>query len=247
MLKGTKRREKRKKTIFDYLHTILIILIILVIPIFLYEAYKYKAAVDEYNSIPEMSDVPATENMEILEVPPQEWPDDRFFVEKGRADFRSGDLRLVIPRMEVDDDVMDGTDMAALKHGPGLYTVAQMPGSDRRSNTSIAGHRSGHGRYGNIFKQIHTVKDGDLLYLTDKEWVYVYLYQSTIITDPDDVSVLYIKDYPCMTLTSCNPIGKNTERIILDAKLVSIQPYSEDFVYKESAEGEELERYRAME
>lgn len=239
------KKEKRKKTVWDYLFLIILLIIILIIPFFIRELFKYEEAVEEYNSIPEMSDIPATEDLEILEVPPELWPDDSLFVEKERSEYRSGQLRLVIPRMEVDDDVMDGTDMAALKHGPGLYTVAQMPGKNRNSNTSIAAHRSGYGRYGNLFKEIHTVGTGDLLYLTDREWIFVYLYHDTQVTTPDDVSVLYVKEFPCLTLTSCHPLGKNYERIILTARMVAIYPFDEAYDYKMTASDEELKYYEA--
>lgn len=238
------KKEKKKKTLWDYLFLVILLLIILIIPFFFKEVKKYEEAVEEYNSIPEMSDIPATEDLEVLDVPPELWPEDSLFVEKERSDYRSGQLHLIIPRMDVDDDVMDGTDMAALKHGPGLYTVAQMPGRDRDANTSIAGHRAGYGRYGNLFKEIHTVKEGDLLYLRDEEWIYVYLYHDTKVTTPDDISVLYVKGFPCLTLTSCHPLGKNTERIVLTAELAAIYPYDENYDYKTSATEEEIRMYQ---
>ena len=227
-------KEKRRKNIWDRLYVLLIAAIVIMIPVFAYEGYKYYTAKQAYDQIPEMSDLPEAEEMEVLDVEPDLWPEDSLFVERARSEYKSGGLRLIIPKMGVDDDVMDGTDTAALKHGPGLYSVAQLPGEGRKCNTSIAGHRAGYGRYGNIFKEIHTMQEGDNLYLTDKKWIYCYEYRDTKITKPDDISVLYLQDYPCLTLTSCNPLGKNTERIILKAELTKIVPYEEDFTYNET-------------
>lgn len=225
-------KEKKKRTAWDWLYLILMIAVILMIPIVGYEGYKYYVAKQEYDQIPEMTDLPPVEDVEILDVEPEEWPEEKLFVEKKRSEYQSGDLHLVIPRMKVDDDVMNGTDNAALKKGPGLYDVAQMPGEGRNSNTSIAGHRAGYGRYGNIFKEIHTMKEGDKLYLEDGEWIYIYEYDKTEITDPGNISVLYLQGFPCLTLTSCDPIGGNSERIILTAKLTETIPYEEGYRYE---------------
>lgn len=233
------KREKRKLTFLDALYGLLLIAVVIMVPVCGYEGWKYYTAWKNYNSIPEMSHVPATEDLEVLEADPSQWPDSSLFVEKNRAEFRSGALRLIIPKMGVDDDVMDGTDRAVLKYGPGLYTVAQMPSIDPqvRANTSIAAHRAGYGRYGNLFREIETLEEGDLCYLRDSEWIYIYEYRETRITTPEDISVLYLQEYPCLTLTSCHPLGKNYQRIIVFAEQIGARPVSEDFPYPENVEG----------
>lgn len=224
-------KERKKRGLWDYLYILLMVAVIVMIPVVCYEGYKFYTAKQEYDQIPEMSDLPPVAEVEVLDVEPELWPENQLFVEQKRADYESGDLHLTIPRMGVDDDVMDGTDMPALKHGPGLYDVAQLPGENRNSNTSIAGHRTGYGRYGNIFKGIHTLTVGDLLYLSDGEWIYVYEYRDTKITKPDDIQVLYLQEYPCMTLTSCHPLGGNKERIIVRVELIEVVPYTTEYSY----------------
>lgn len=238
--------QKRKEPfLLKLIRWLLILAILVVVVFFVREAIRYQKEKEEFDSIPEMSDIPATANMEVLEVPQEEWPEDKLFVEKNRAEFTNGALHLTIPRMGVDDDVMDGTDRPALKNGPGLYTVAQMPGKGNR-NTSIAGHRVGVSKYGNIFKEIEELGGTDMLYLHDADWIYAYVYQETLVVDPSDISVLFLKGYPCLTLTSCHPKGKNTERIIVHAKLAEIYPYSEDFDYHMQATEEELASMEQM-
>lgn len=225
-------KRKRRLTAWDGVWLTLLLLIAVVLPLFLWQACRYEEALRAYDAIPEMSFLPAVKDLAVLDAPPGLWPDDRLFVEGKRVDYRSGQLHLVAPCMEVDDDVMDGTDPAALKRGPGLYAVAQLPGRARDSNTSIAGHRAGCGRYGNLFRKINEAGEGDRLYLADGEWIYVYVYQDTKITQPDDVSVLYKKEYPCLTLTSCHPPGKNGKRMVVTARLEEILAYDENFHYE---------------
>ena len=70
------------------------------------------------------------------------------------------------------------------------------------------------------------------MYLVDQDWIYAYQYKETKITKPSDVSVLYLQGYPCLTLTSCNPLGENYERIIVHGELSMIYPNEEGFEFK---------------
>ena len=241
-----RQRKVRRRRALDMLFRCLLLAVLVMIPVCGYEGYKYYRAWQDYENTPEMSEIPATQELEILEGDPEVWPDSSLFVERNRAEFKSGDLRLVIPRMGVEDEVMDGTDRSALKKGPGLYTVAQMPSIDPqvRANTSIAAHRAGYGRYGNLFREIETLKDGDLCYLQDRQWIYVYRYGKTRITVPEDISVLYLQDVPSLTLTSCHPLGENSQRIVVTCPQMGAFPVTEDFPYPVTEE--ELEAWLEM-
>lgn len=228
--------SKRDK-IFRTVRYLLIAGILIMIPVFIYEGIQYKKALDEYNSIPEMSDIPEAESLPVTTCDPGEWPKDSLFLEPARAsfDYKKDELRLIIPKLALNEAVVDGTSAACLKQGPGLYDVAQMPGEGDR-NTSIAGHRAGISKYGNIFKYIHTLEEGDLLYLVYEDNIYTYLYRDTQIVEPKDSYVLLLQGYPCLTLTSCHPLGDNKQRIVVTSELAEITPYSDGFRYKERQE-----------
>lgn len=219
------------RSLIDNIKILFVLAILAMIPIVLYEYNNYIVQKEEWDNIPEMSNIPSTKDMKILDVEPDKFPSNSLFVETERAKFKSGDLRLVVPVMGVDDNVMDGTDNSSLKHGPGLYTVAQMPRPRCNVNTSMAGHRAGYGRYGNLFKKIEDVGLGDKLYLVSKEWIYIYEYVDTKVVEPDDISVLYTQGFTCLTLTSCHPLGGNKQRIVLRAKLIEVVEYKEDYEY----------------
>lgn len=204
--------------------------IVIIIPVFIYEIYKLKIAVDEYNSVPAIEEAPELQNLEVLGGNPEDWPGDSLFIEENRVNYNESGLTLVIPRLEINDSVMDGTSQTDLKYGPGLYEMSQMPGEGDR-NVSIAGHRTGYGRYYNIFKNIHTLKEGDLLYLYDADSIYTYSYKETKIIEANDWSVIMLQGYSCLTLTSCHPIGSNKERIVVIGELISINEKTEDFIF----------------
>lgn len=156
------------------------------------------------------SSLPKTEEIPM-------YPTDQLFLTKSRQNYWDGDLVLRIPRLDLETPVMDGTDEESLKNGVGLYEYAQLPG-ENNCNVSIAGHRD---IYGCEFYYIDQITDGDLLYLVDQTTVYTYQYKQTDIVEADDWGPIYCKDYSCLTLTSCHPIGTSQKRIIVTAELIS--------------------------
>lgn len=145
------------------------------------------------------------------------YPTDQLFLTKTRQNYVDGDLVLRIPRLDLETPVMNGTDEESLKNGVGLYEYAQLPG-ENNCNVSIAGHRD---IYGCEFYSIDQITDGDLLYLINQDTVYTYQYKQTEIVEADDWGPIYCKDYSCLTLTSCHPIGTSQKRIIVTAELIS--------------------------
>lgn len=150
------------------------------------------------------------------------YPTDKLFVTKDRKDYRAGDIILSVPRLNFEGPVLADVEDETLKGGVGLYDYSPLPSPTRavNANVSIAGHRDLHG---NEFYYIDTITEGDLLYLTYGGNVYAYEYEWTKIIEPSDWSVIHCTDYPCLTLTSCDPIGIANKRIIVRARLLSVE------------------------
>jgi LPXTG-site transpeptidase (sortase) family protein len=158
-------------------------------------------------------------------------PTDKLFVTAERRAYRDKDLRLVIPVIDIDEPVYDGTDKATLNKGACLYEVSQLPGKGNR-NVSIAGHRNGvkNGKITEImFYHLDEVGEGDYLYLCDDEKVFRYLYEYSIVVAEDDWSEIYSKGYSSLTLTTCTPIGVADHRLIVSAALDGIFYKTENF------------------
>jgi LPXTG-site transpeptidase (sortase) family protein len=163
--------------------------------------------------------------------PADSLPTDKLFITAERRSYREKDLRLVIPVLELDESVYDGTDKATLNKGACLYEVSQLPGKGNR-NVSIAGHRNGvkDGKITEImFYHLDKVAEGDYLYLCDDEKVFRYLYKYTVIVEEDDWSEIYSKGYSSLTLTTCTPIGVADHRLIVCAALDGIFYMTENF------------------
>lgn len=222
-IKGVGRR------MIKILGTVLIISTAITLVVTVYQYNNYKTQKENWENIPDIEYTINEDN--ITDIEPDKFPEDTLFIERDRAEYKDRDLRLIIPSMNINDDVMNGTSNSSLKHGPGLYDVAQIPRPGYNVNTSLAGHRAGYGRYGNLFKEIEELKENDRIYLVDKEYIYIYEYVDSKVVEPSDISVLYLQGFTCLTLTSCHPLGSNTQRIVVRAKLIDYIEYKEDYEY----------------
>lgn len=148
-------------------------------------------------------------------------PADKLYITVARQHYRSGDLTLMIPKLSLEEKVYAGTGAAVLLKGVGLYDYSQLP-EEENANVSLAGHRNGRSN-GVVndhapFYYIDTLGEGDYLYLKDGEHTYRYVYESTEIVEADDWSPIFNRGYPCLTITSCDPIGTSERRIVVRAK-----------------------------
>lgn len=130
--------------------------------------------------------------------------------------------RIVIPAIKMDEIVVEGTDVDALRKGPGHYSWTPMPGQP--GNASIAGHRT---TYGAPFANIGNLRPGDRITVqtAQGEFIYEVLAQDSptkgyLIVSPDRVDLLRDKGNNLLTLTSCHPRFSNRQRIVVQAKLL---------------------------
>ena len=166
----------------------------------------------------ELSAVSLAEGWSLSQVR-QDYPVGKLVVTTDREAYENGNLRLVIPSLDQDVLVQNNVDTESLRSGPGLYESSQLPAPDTNANVSIAGHRDIEGAE---FYYIDRLTDGDLMYLVYQEKVYIYQYESTQIIQSDDWNPIACKDYPCLTLTSCDPIGTFINRIVVTGRLVDV-------------------------
>ena len=164
-------------------------------------------------------------------------PDSRLYVSEERQTYRSGDLRLVIPLLSLDTTLYDGTTPSMFNRGVCLYEYASLPGRGNR-NVSIAGHRNNR-RAGVVtddapFYYVDRLGEGDFLYLADGQFVHRYVYETTYVVKETDWSPIFRQGFSCLTITSCEPIGVNTHRIVVVARLDDIAPAGEQAVFYEN-------------
>jgi sortase A len=127
--------------------------------------------------------------------------------------------RIVIPRMGVHMVVVDGTDEASLKKGPGLDRRTFMPGENRL--VYIAGHRT---TYLAPFSHIERLRKGDRVTLEVPYATFVYSVTGHRIVPADDLAVLRSPRHELLELQACHPRFFATHRYIAYARLVRVEP-----------------------
>jgi sortase A len=152
--------------------------------------------------------------------------------------FRSGNVPIGsdLTQLVVDNDrvqisvlVVEGTTTAALDNGAGHYRSTPLP--CYQGNVGIAGHRT---TYGRPFNKLDEMEPGDtvMLHTPIGDCTYRVVPAADIpagnnpwIVQPDDFGVVSQRGAlgtgHWLTLTSCNPPGSATQRIVLRLQMVS--------------------------
>jgi sortase A len=125
--------------------------------------------------------------------------------------------RIRIAAIDADYVVVQGTEEADLKRGPGHYPDTALPGQGR--TVAIAGHRT---TYGAPFNQIDKVDAGDQVILEMPYGAFTYEVTETRIVDPDQTGIVRDVGHDRLVLTSCHPLYSAAERYAVIADLERI-------------------------
>jgi sortase A len=124
--------------------------------------------------------------------------------------------RLQIDSIGADFAVVQSTEDAPLKKGPGHYTETPLPAPWGNATVGIAGHRT---TYLAPFRNIDDVKRGDVVNLTMPYGVFTYVVEGTKIVDDGELGVFKPAGYDRLALTACHPLYSDAQRVIAYAKL----------------------------
>ena len=127
--------------------------------------------------------------------------------------------RIVIPRMNQDDVMLQGTDDATLREGPGHYPDTALPGEGK--TIGVAGHRT---TYLAPFRRINELQKGDEIRVEMPYGTFTYEVEKTDIVDPYDVEVVDDVGYERIVLTACHPLYSAAQRYVAFGRLVSAEP-----------------------
>lgn len=126
--------------------------------------------------------------------------------------------RIEIPAIDVDFVTVHGTEAASLRKGPGHYPDTPLPGL--RGTVAIAGHRT---TYLAPFRDIDQLGRGDRVVLEMPYATFTYEYERQRIVEPTDLAVLDRRPYDRLVLTACHPLYSAAQRIVVFARLVSVE------------------------
>jgi sortase A len=123
-----------------------------------------------------------------------------------------------IPAIDIEFAVVEGTDYDSLKKGPGHYPDTADPW-DLKGRVGIAGHRT---TYMAPFFDLDKVEPGDPISLWTEYGEFVYEISDVFVV-PEATSgiVLEQTERPTLVLTTCHPKYASSERLIVEADLVS--------------------------
>jgi sortase A len=123
--------------------------------------------------------------------------------------------RLMIPSLDVDVVVVEGTSASALRAGAGHYPDSPLPCD--LGNVAIAGHRT---TYGRPFHNLDLLNPGDDIILETPVGTCTYkVKKDPFIVPPTDFSVLDRTSTGTLTLTTCHPKNSAAQRLIIQADL----------------------------
>lgn len=121
-----------------------------------------------------------------------------------------------IPRIGLDQVVVEGVGVEDLKKGVGHYPETRMPGE--KGNAALAGHRT---TYGAPFNRIDELQTGDPILVTTTTGSFRYEVMEKMVVTPEDVWVLDPTEDSRITLTTCHPKYSAAQRLIVIGRLVT--------------------------
>lgn len=131
---------------------------------------------------------------------------------------RQSMTKLWIPRIRLEDVVLEGVGSDSLLLGPGHMQTSVEPGLP--GNAVIAGHRD------TFFRKLHKLRPGDDVYVLRDGRRFRYRVTARKIVQPTDLSVLKSSGKTQLTLITCYPthaIGPAPERLVVVATMPSAQ------------------------
>ena len=141
-----------------------------------------------------------------------------FLARAMRRDLRDGQAigRLRIPHIHASFVMVEGTDGAALRKGPGHYPDTPLPGMP--GTVGVAGHRT---TYLAPFNKIDQLRKGDAVTLDMPYAEVTYRVERTRIVKPDAIWVTRPVGHNQLVMTACHPKYSAAERIVVFARQVS--------------------------
>lgn len=182
---------------FRKLSFLLIVIGLVTIGFSIYQIYKTKSI--ENSSLAEAHDILEKPKVDVEEFSPF-----------------TGDVAgiLVIPQIEAELPIVEGTDADDLEKGVGHYKGTAWPkGNDQ---IVLSGHRD------TVFRRMGELKIGDQLIVKVPFGEFTYIIEETKIVEADDLTVIRpTSPDEILTVTTCYPfryVGNAPQRYIITAK-----------------------------
>jgi sortase A len=124
--------------------------------------------------------------------------------------------RIRLPTLGRSYVIVQGTDSASLRKGPGHYPDTALPGEP--GTVAIAGHRT---TYLAPFRTINDLRPGDPVVLQMPYGRFTYRVEESRVVLPTALWVTRDVGYPRLVLSACEPLYSASHRIVVFAKLTA--------------------------
>jgi sortase A len=125
--------------------------------------------------------------------------------------------RIDLPTIGAHFVVVQGTDSASLRKGPGHYPATAFPGLGE--TVAIAGHRT---TYLAPFRDVDALKRGQPIVLRMPYGRFTYAVQRVRIVSPNALWITHDVGYDRLVLSACHPLYSAAKRIVVFARLRSV-------------------------
>lgn len=144
-----------------------------------------------------------------------------YLARRERSQVTSGDAigQIEIPKLGNTYNIVQGTDDVNLEEGPGHYPSTAFPGMGQ--TVAIAGHRT---TYLAPFRFLNDLRAGDRIIVTMPYGRFTYTVQYVKVVQPTDIAVIDDVGYERLVLSACNPLYSAAQRLIVFARLTSVEP-----------------------
>lgn len=127
--------------------------------------------------------------------------------------------RLVIPKIGVDVEVVEGQDERALWRG--IWHLPQTSSPDRGGNTVLTGHRFQYLAGPRTLYLLDQLVEGDLIIIYWQGVEYDYRVFGRRVVNPDAVEILDNTPKPQLTIFTCTPVFSTKQRLVLFAEPIT--------------------------
>lgn len=124
---------------------------------------------------------------------------------------------IVIPEINIKLPILKGVSEKSLATGAGTMRENQIMGKD---NYPLASHNMN--QPGILFSSLINIKKGDIIYITDLSYVYIYKTYNKEYINPNKISVIENHGKNEITLITCNNDG--SERLYVNGYFVKKEP-----------------------
>ena len=197
------------------------------------EGTEHQLAVVEHEA-------PSQRESEVLQSLRAERRRVRFLAQRLEARAAAGSAvgRITIPHIHISYAMIKGSGEAELELGPGVYSKTDFPTTSFPgvgNTTAIAGHRT---TWLAPFRRINELHRGDRIFVTMPYGRFTYIVtHDRIVPEADVEAVVAPSRTPHVVLSACYPLFSAEKRILVFARLASIQPRGAAVIHEHSHTG----------